>query len=260
MVVVCTPNYDLSDVGPTVVRVRNAVGTSFDVGLARPWFGAFPGEHWSVYVHCMVVRAGVYTEANDGVKLEAVRLENVTSTDNSGSWVGEQQNYSNTYTSPVVVGQVIGASGTIPGAIGDWSVFWSRGTGRKQPPSASALYVGRHTGEEPATRPMETIGYVVLEAGNGSIDGVKYTAGLGADTVRGVGDNPPYSYAFNGLSSASTAILSQAGMDGRNGGWAILYGSTALTANQVSIAIEEDWYLDSERRHTKEQVGYIVFE
>ncbi len=260
MVVVCTPNYDLSDTGPTVVRVRNAMDKSFEVGLARPWFGALPGEHWSAYVHCMVVRAGVYTEAEDGVKLEAVRLENVSSTDNSGSWVGEQQNYSNAYTNPVVVGQVIGASGTIPGAIGDWSVFWSRGTGRNRPPSANALYVGRHTGEDPNPRPQETIGFVVIEAGNGVIDGVQYTAGLGADTIRGVGDNPPYNYAFNGLSSASIAILSQAGMDGRNGGWPVLYGSTPLTDAQVSIAIEEDWYRDSERRHTTEQVGYIVFE
>jgi hypothetical protein len=49
-------------------------------------------------------------------------------------------------------------------------------------------------------------------------------------------------------------------MDGGNGGWAILYGSDPLTASQVSLAIEEDWYRDSERRHSTEQVGYIIFE
>jgi hypothetical protein len=49
-------------------------------------------------------------------------------------------------------------------------------------------------------------------------------------------------------------------MDGGNGGWAILYGLYPLTASQVSLAIEEDWYLDSERRHQTEQIGYIIFE
>ena len=260
MVVVCTPNYSISGFGPTLARVRNATGTSFEVGLARPWFGAQSGEHWSAVLHCTVVKAGVYTEAEHGVKMEAVRLENVTSTDNYSSWVGEPQTYANTYASPVVVGQVIGGSAAIPGQIGDWSVFWSRGSRRNYPPSSTSFYVGRHTGEDPNARPPATIGYVVIEAGTGTIEGMGYSAGLGSDDVRGVGNRPPYSYALNGLSTASTAILSQAGMDGGNGGWAILYGSDPLTASQVSLAIEEDWYRDSERRHSTEQVGYIIFE
>jgi PKD repeat protein len=260
MVVVCTPNYSISGLGPTLARVRNATGTSFEVGLARPWFGAQPGEHWSAVLHCMVVKAGVYTEAEHGVKMEAVRLENVTSTDNYSSWVGEPQTYANTYANPVVLGQVIGGSAAIPGQIGDWSVFWSRGSRRLDPPSSTTLYVGRHTGEDRNARPPATIGYVVIEAGTGTIEGVGYSAGLGSDSVRGVENSPPYSYTLNGLSTASTAILSQAGMDGGNGGWAILYGLYPLTASQVSLAIEEDWYLDSERRHQTEQIGYIIFE
>jgi len=260
MVVVCTPNYSISGLGPTLARVRNATGTSFEVGLARPWLGAQPGEHWSAVLHCMVVETGVYTEAEHGVKMEAVRLENVTSTDNYSSWVGEPQTYANTYASPVVLGQVIGDSAAIPGQIGDWSVFWSRGSKRSNPPSSTSITVGRHTGEDPNGRPPATIGYVVIEAGTGTIEGVGYSADLGSDSVRGVGNSPPYSYALNGLSTASTAILSQAGMDGGNGGWAILYGSDPLTASQVSLAIEEDWYRDSERRHATEQVGYIIFE
>jgi PKD repeat protein len=260
MVVVCTPNYSISGLGPTLARVRNATGTSFEVGLARPWLGAQPGEHWSAVLHCMVVETGVYTEAEHGVKMEAVRLENVTSTDNYSSWVGEPQTYANTYASPVVVGQVIGDSAAIPGQIGDWSVFWSRGSKRNNPPSSTLFYVGRHTGEDPNGRPPATIGYVVIEAGTGTIEGVGYSADLGSDIVRGVENSPPYSYALNGLSTASTAILSQAGMDGGNGGWAILYGSDPLTASEGFLAIEEDWYRDNERKHTTEQVGYIIFE
>lgn len=269
MVVVCTPNYDKYDTGPAVVRVRNAADTSFEVGLARPWFGALPGDHWSAYVHCMVVRAGVYTEAEHGVKMEAVRLDNFASKDSRGSWSGEPQNYANSYTNPVVVGQVTSPeTGTPPSNCppannyicdSDWSVFWNRGSSRSNPPVAGALYVGRHTGEDPNPRPAETLAYVVIEAGSGTMEGIGYAAGLGSDTVRGVDNAPPYSYT-HGLTSASTAILSQAGMDGGDGGWAILYGSAPVTASRISIAIDEDWYWDSERRHTTEQVGYIVFE
>ncbi len=44
----------------------------------------------------------------------------------------------------------------------------------------------------------------------GSVD---YVAGLGTDTIRGVGDAPPYNYAITGLPNPSSAVLSQAGMD-----------------------------------------------
>lgn len=260
MVVVCTPNYDVSGLGPTVVRIRNAVGSSFDVGLARPWFGAVSGDDWSTNVHCMIVRAGVYNAAQHGVNMEAIKLANFATTDNSSSWVGVPQTYANTYSNPVVVGQVMSAAGAVPGEIGDWSVFWARGSSRSQPPSAGALYVGRHTGEDPNPRPPETLAYVIVEQGTGTMDGIAYEAGLGADTVRGMTNTPPYSYGLAGVSSPSTGILSQAGMDGVNGGWAVLYGAGTLTAGAVNMAIEEDWYLDSERNHTTEQVGYIVFD
>ena len=49
-------------------------------------------------------------------------------------------------------------------------------------------------------------------------------------------------------------------MDASEGGWPILYGSNALSNTQLRLAIDEDWYLDSERRHTTEQASYIVFE
>ena len=260
MVVVCSPNYDLSGTGPAVVRIRNASGNSFEVGLGRPWYGALPGDHWSTYVHCMVVRAGEYTEAEHGVKMEAVRLTNFTSKDNSRSWVGEPQSYANAYTSPVVVGQVLSSSSEIPGEIGVWSVFWSRGAKATSPPSSSNLYVGRHTGQDPNGRPAETLMYLVIEAGTGEIEGHKYVAGLGGDKIRGMGNNPPFTYNLSGLSSASTAIVSQAGMDGGDGGWPVLYGTSPVSATQLRLAIEEDWYWDSERNHTTEQVGYIVFE
>ena len=39
-----------------------------------------------------------------------------------------------------------------------------------------------------------------------------------------------------------------------------LYGSFPLRPGQIDLAIEEDHIGDSERNHTTEQVGYLVFE
>ena len=101
--------------------------------------------------------------------------------------------------------------------------------------------------------------YLVIEAGNGMIEGRNYVAALGPDTVNGI-NFAPFTYNLTGLASASTAIVSQAAMDGGNGGWAVLYGMNPVSENALHLAIDEDWYLDSERFHTTEQVNYMVFE
>jgi len=258
MVPICTPLYDVNGLGPLVARVRNAQGASFEVGLGRPWFGAFPGEETSSEVHCMVVRQGVYDQA--GFKLEAVRLDGFSGKDDAFSWIGTARSYAQSYTQPVVLGQVVSAGSGLPGEIGAWSAFWARGPTSLDPPSATALFVGRHTAEDPNPRPPETLVYVVIEARSGKIEGVAYEAGLGTETVRGVDDAPPYLYPLTSFpATATSALASPAGMDGLEGGWPILYGAGAVAYDALGLAIEEDWYWDSERSHTTEQVAYLVF-
>jgi len=267
MVVVCSPNYDTSAPGPAIVRVRNAGGSSFQVGLGRPWYGSFGGEDFSATVHCMIVREGVHNDPDNGVKMEAVKVP-ITLSDHAGAWFGQSSPYKNTagYNSRVVLGQVASPDTGLPPSScnpicqRDWSVFWSRGTAVTNPPSSGALYVGRHTGEDRGNRPPETLMYVVIEGGTGSIQGRAYVAALGADTIRGMSNKPPFTYNLSGLTTASTAIVSQAGMDDADGGWPVLYGPSAVSASRLRLAIDEDWYLRSERNHTTEQIGYIVFE
>ena len=248
MVVVANPNYSSANL-PAVVRIRNASGNSFEMRVENP-----SGTTLSGYtVHYMVVEEGVYTVAQDGVKMEAVKYNSTVTAENN-SWVAEPRTYSNSYTSPVVLGQVMTSNDL-------WSVFWNQGSSRSAPPNGSNLSIGKNVGEDPnATRANETIGYIVIEAGNGTLDGVNYTAALGADTVRGTTNAPPYNYTLSGISSASVAIITQAAMDGGNGGWAYLYGSNPISATTLQLAIDEDQVNDSERNHTTEQVGYIVFE
>ncbi len=251
MVVVCTPNYDSSS-PPIVIRVRNATGSSFEAQAAR--VDGSTATLSGISAHYMVIEEGVYTDGTHGVKLEAVRTTSAV-TDNASSWVGESRGYANAYTNPVVLGQVVTAND------GDFSVFWCRGSSRQNPPSSSELWVGKHVAEDSdTTRVAEEIAYVVVEAGADRIGDVSFVAGLGADSVRSMDNSPPYSYSIAGLATASVGIATQAAMDGGNGSWAILYGANPVRATQLQLVVDEDQLKDSERKHTAEQVGYIIFE
>ncbi|NND97256.1 MAG: hypothetical protein HKN47_08015, partial [Pirellulaceae bacterium] len=252
MVVVATVDYGAGNNIPMVARVDNASGDSFDVRVERTDGGVVPA---GVQVHYVVVEEGVYTLADDGIQMEAIRF-NSTVTDRRGSWNGQLRTYNNSYTSPVVVGQVMTANDA------DWSVFWARGSSRGSAPSASTLYVGKHVAEDSdTTRIDEEIGYLVIETGSGSANGYNFQAAVGSDIVRGSSNNSNgYSYSLSGLTAPTTAIVSSAAMDGNDGAWPVLYGSDPLTASALNLIVDEDQIRDSERSHTTEQVAFLVFE
>jgi len=251
MVVVTTPSYTNASV-PVVPRIRNATGNSFELRVDRAdgLTGAVPG----VTVHYVVTEEGVYTQAKDGVKMEAVKYVS-TVTDYAGNFVGQNRGYSQSYASPVVLGQVQTYNDA------NHSVFWSRGASASNPASSTVLWVGKHVGEDAVrARAAETVGYLVIEAGLSSADGVTFTAGVGNRTVQGMHNSPPYHYTLNGLSAASVAVASMAGQAGADGGWAVLYGSDAVSATRLRLAVDEDQKRDAERAHTTEHVGYLVFQ
>ena len=159
------------------------------------------------------------------------------------------------YAVPVVLGQV--QSYNDP----NFSVFWSRGASVSDAASSSVLRVGKHVGEDAVkTRAAETVGYFVVEAGLGSADGLAFTAGVGTKTVQGMDNTPPFQYTLSGLSAASVAVASMAGQMGADGGWAVLYGSDAVSATRLKLAVDEDLKRDSERAHTTESMSYLVFQ
>ena len=92
-------------------------------------------------------------------------------TDFKGSKLGETQSFGQSYTNPVLLGQVM--SDNDP----DFSAFWSAGEKPWYPASSTALVTGKHVnGDTDTTRADELIGYVVFEAGAGLIGGVAFEA------------------------------------------------------------------------------------
>jgi hypothetical protein len=247
-VVVCSANYANNGV-PVVTRVSNVGPSSFEVRLQNPSDGAVLAEQ----VSCLVVEAGVWNV--DGVRFEAQSYLS-TVTDSDGSWVGESRSYGQSYTSPVVLGQVMSENDP------DWSAFWCRGSSRGDPPTATVLRTGKMVGEDPdTTRANETIGIVVFEAGHGVIGGMEFEARLGGNTVQGAVNSAPYAYSFtSGFATApQVAVVTMAGVNGPNGAWAQTHGASYATATTLYLSTDEDQTSDSERDHIAEQVGYVVF-
>ncbi len=241
-VVIATPRYDVTQ-SPVVTRVRNASGNQFELRVQNPSDAPVSGYD----VHYLVVEAGVYDAA--GLKMEAVKFSS-TVTDENGSWQGEARSYGQSYTNPVVVGQVM--SDNDP----DWSVFWASNGTTGNPPTGASLSVGKHVAEDTdVTRNPETIGYLVFESGTGTAGNLAYEAGVGSDIVRGPTDSPPYSYTLG--AAYEVAVVSSAGMDGINGGWPILYGLPGV-GSQLDLVVDEDQIADSERNRTTDQVAFVA--
>ena len=235
---------------PLVTRIDNVAANSFDLRVQRT--DGLTGTISGIDVHYIAVEEGTYTQADDGITMEAVKFTS-TVTDGRVSWVGGQsRTYNNSYSAPVVLGQVMSFNDS------SHSVFWARGNDRRNVPDSSNLFVGKHAGEDSnLSRANETIGYVVIESGTGVINGFEYSAAVGSDTVRGT-DNGSYTYSINGLSNANSVVLSSAGMDGRDGAWPILQGPTPISGSTITLAMDEDQLRDGERRHTTEQVAYFA--
>ncbi|MCL3781361.1 PKD domain-containing protein [Prolixibacteraceae bacterium JC049] len=252
MVVVTTPVLNSSSELPAVVRVRNANTTSFDIKLQAAGSHTLTSNRT---VHYITVEQGSYTELAHGVKMEAYK---VNSANTWYKWAPnsqlEQRSYVNSYTEPVVIGQVMTNNDS------KWSVFLCSNN-NAEPTTATSFYAGKQVGEDNnQTRSDETIGYVVIEKGTGSIGDINYVASKEQNLV-GIGTNSngvSYTLAQNQLSGTLTAIACVDGMTRSNGGWANLLTSTPVSTSIVQLVIDEDVVTDVERAHGTEGVCYLI--
>jgi Metallo-peptidase family M12 len=251
---VCSVQYDLgTDLIPAVVRMTNVGPFSFAIRLQNPSNSTILHNRT---VHCLVVGEGAW-HLPDGRRLEAVRYtSNVT--DHEGSWVGEDQPipfYAN--QPPIVLGQVMSYQDP------QWSVFWCRGWNRSTsavPENWMVLATGKHVGKDRATqRAPEMIGYLVLDRGHNTSLGVELETGRGnaaaASYVSGLWTNVTFAQSFAMV--PTVAIVSQVGMVGDEGSFAVFNG--ALTTADITVSVDEDQTTSAERDHAAESVDYAVF-
>jgi hypothetical protein len=226
--------------------------TSFEIKVQRADSG--PAAAPAVPVSYAVFEAGIYNETHHGVKFEALQFQTRNVTDGTADWQGRDEPMANNYDSPVVLGQVQSHEDA------DFSVFWSRGATRFDPPGPDGMRVGKHIGNDSDTnRAPEIGGYVILEAGETPFGRETWVAGVTGEAVHGVDDSPPYAASLGGAYAPGTALVSQTGMNDGDGGWGILYGPNPVTASALAVAIDEDRMADPERNHGAEQIAFLMF-
>ncbi len=259
-IVVCTYNLTAFSAAhpPAVTRIRNITATSFDLRI-QGWEDSAATAN---DVHCLIVDEGAHT-LPDGRDIEAHKV--VSDQTNGqfatdGDWdVALMEDVSasivHSYTDPVVLGQVMSFNDNRA------SVVHVTDCDRRQDHpfqsgQADGICVGKHIGQIPSSRADETIGYIVAEAGSGTVNNVFFELALGADAIAGNGNNDSY-----GLSADHTiAVLTQAAVDGVNGSWAVLYGTDPLPNGAMFLQVDEEVFVDdTTRNHTNEPVYYWAF-
>ena len=252
------PNYTYP---PAAVRINNITSNSFDIRIQ----GWEDGAAATGDVHCLVTDEGVHTLPNGTVYEAYTVLSDKTSgqTATDGGW--NQANLENvsasitrTYTNHVVLGQVISYNDSRA------SVFYTSDCEQRQlepynAGHADGICVGKHIGQIAGSRAAETIGYLVAEAGSGTVNNIAFELDRGADSVAGNnGANSGYVYSLGG--DYNIGVTSQVGEDGGNGSWSVLYGTTPFVPNQLTLAVDEEIFqYDTTRNHTSEIVDYWVF-
>ncbi len=248
-VVACTYNLPSGANNEGAVRVQ-LVGSSIQVKVQRPLNST---AITASDVYCTISEEGSYTLP---IKYEAHTVSS-TQTNKKGDWdIAKMVNVTaskvQTYTKPVITGQVMSFNNA------NFVSFWSSNCTRTASATNASICVGKHTGESTVTAPTtETLGYFIAEEAEYILPNAYVKITLGVDTVRGVLNSPPYSYTLPRTYSYATATISA--MDGSDGGWAVLYGASPVSA-QISLAIDEDTVSDTDRSHTSEQVAYWVME
>jgi len=259
-VVVCTYNLPSSTSPPATTRIRNVTPTSFKLRIQQ-------FENNSIVttsdVHCVIADEGAHDSG--GLKYEArtVISDGTNGLSVPGGWgVVNAENVTSaitqSYADPHVIGQVMSFNDV------NASVFWNfdcdnRGNGAFFSGQADGICVGKHIGQINGTRAAETLGYIVIEAGGGTVNDITFASAVGGDSIRGVTNGAPFNYSVTG--DFDIGVNTQAGEDGGQGGWSVLYGADPLPNNTIQLGIDEETVAgDTSRTHTTENVAYWVFD
>ena len=246
-IVVCSPNY--SSGLPRTVRLKDVSSNSFVIKVQNPSDTPVPDTS----VSYLVVEEGVWTSP---FKMEAAKYSTNTVGENN-NWRYDTRNYGQTYSGKIVVLHQVMSTNDIT-----WiTSYVSRANSRTDPPrsSDSGFRIALNGAEAVNSHGSEEIGYIVLQESTGVLDEIKWESKQTSDSISGFSNSPPYytsfSQTFADSPSVTMACLQE--VDGSDGGWVAV---CSVTSNQLGLVIDEDQAKDSERSHTSETCGFIVFE
>ncbi len=217
---------------PTTVRVRNVTANSFQVQI-DDWDYLSPA-HTEETVSYLVIESGRYV-LEDGRVLEA------------GNAVGVDHNFTTVSfdtafaAAPVVLSQVVTTNGGAAVVTRQQSV----GAGSFQ------LRVQEEQAAD-GTHAAETLGWVAIEAGSGTLGGQDFQAGTTGDNVTDSVRTINFAQSFAAAPAFFANIRTYDGADPAG----LRYQN--LGAGSVQIFVEEEQSADTEVAHTDENVGFLA--
>ncbi len=251
---------------PSSVRIRNITQSGFEAVPVEPDSRVADATDQSTDIHYLAITRGEF-QFPDGKRIEVGPLvppdeiSNFQSKRLSGdSWFnfGFGSSFSAT---PALLTQLLSMNNETTHSPGQPSRPWMTTAVRNVTTSGGQLALDRAETNTGTLSSAEQIAYLAIEPGTiGSfqdIDGtpIASEAQRTPDSIRGT--TSCYTYNFLQPYTGSPLVIgSQMTWDGGDGGW--LRRCSASTS-RVELKIEEDWALDTDRSHTTERAGFMVF-
>lgn len=243
---------------PCSVRIRNITVNGFDISQVEP--ANLDGMHASMTIDYVAIEPGVH-ELADGTKIEAGTRSTTTlqhGSDVLGSEGWDTINFTQTFsTAPTVLALIQGMANESNNPPAVASSPWLVTAIQNVYSGSMQIALERAEVNTGSVTSNETIGYIAIESNRqGTIGSIDYETRITADHISGW-DNGCYSTSFNNTyASAPKVIATQNRHDGGDGGWVRI---CSKNSSGVGFTIDEDDYRDSERSHTTEAAGMVVF-
>ena len=255
-IVIVLPSNEGAD--PSAVRIKNVTSTGFEIAQVEPL--NLDGQHAAMTVHYLAVTPGSYVFKD--VTIEAGTHDTTTQIGGAGLGGGyDALSFTADFGSPPALLTTIqtlnNESATDPPPSGPSDPWLTVATKAVTGTGADVSLERAETGGAAGTVDVdESIGYVAISVGSGTLGGVDYQAFISGDIIDGWGNsgatvNYPSPFGADPLVLASLATR-----DGADGGW---LRRGAISETGVQLLLDEDTFNDGERNHTTERASVVAF-
>ena len=248
---------------PAALRIRNVTTEGFEIVQVEPQ--PDDGAHAAMAVHYLAVEAGEHT-LFDGTRIVAGTIDTTLEQgkNSTGTTGWESVTFSSTFSAaPVVLGMIQSLNNETSTLPGSASAPWMASVIRNVTITGFETALGRAETSTGTVGTAETIGYLAIDAAVSTTlsdsvcsDVTLMSVNTGS-VVRGWG-NSCYLQSFGTPFAASPGVVgSLQTRNGGDGGW---LRRCSLSTSEVGLTVEEDQSADTERNHTSETVGLLIFE
>ncbi|MCH2117590.1 MAG: FG-GAP-like repeat-containing protein [Pirellulales bacterium] len=227
------------DPQPAVPRVTDVQSDRFTIYVAEP--SNQPASHASETVTYLVLEAGRH-ELGGGVLLEVGKVDTSKTVGKRLSSQWQSVGFNTAFeATPVVLSQIQTTNG---------DPYLKT---RYLYTSSSSVILGLEPQESVTTQGvLETVGYLAIEAGEGTWNGMSYDAGQITGTVTDQWSQFFYPSPFGSTPSLLTNLASSSSSDNAH----VRYRNASGTV--VQLKVEEDTSFDGETTHPAEEIAYLA--